>query len=91
MLPDGFAALPVDEHIVFDSTLFVPPFATRNRQVDGELGRFLLDLGDGYLFHGTPYEESIGTAATHGCLRLRDEDIAWLYDQVPIGTRVYIY
>jgi L,D-transpeptidase YbiS len=50
-----------------------------------------LNLGDGYLLHGTPYKESIGLAATHGCVRLRDEDIEWLYDHVPVGTKVYIY
>jgi L,D-transpeptidase-like protein len=91
LLADGFAALPVDEHIVFDSTLFVPPLATKNRHVEGELGQFQLDLGNGYLLHGTPRVESIGTASTHGCVRLGDEDIAWLYDNVPVGTRVFIY
>ena len=86
-----FALLPTDEHIVFDNTLFIPPAGTKNRRVYGELGRFRLDLGEGYLLHGTPYKESIGMAATHGCVRLRDEDIEWLYDHVPVGTRVYIY
>ena len=33
----------------------------------------------------------IGKAATHGCMRLRDEDIEWLYQYVPVGTRIYIY
>ncbi|HXT18723.1 MAG TPA: L,D-transpeptidase [Gemmatimonadaceae bacterium] len=86
-----FAALPTDEHIVFDNTLFVPPMGSKNRKVEGELGKYRLILGDGYLLHGTPYKESIGLAATHGCVRLRDEDIEWLYDHVPVGTRVYIY
>ncbi len=86
-----FAVLPTDEHIVFDNTLFIPPMGTKNRRIYGELGRFRLDLGEGYLLHGTPYKESIGMAATHGCVRLRDEDIEWLYDHVPVGTRVYIY
>ena len=40
---------------------------------------------------GTPYKKSIGMAATHGCIRLNDEDIEWLYDHVPVGTKVYIY
>jgi hypothetical protein len=89
---DGsFAELPTDEHIVFDNTLFVPPLGTKNRKVEGELGKYRLNLGDGYLLHGTPYRESIGLAATHGCVRLRDEDIEWLYEHVPVGTKVYIY
>ena len=91
MMPDGFAPLPADEHIVFDSTLYVPPLGTKNRYIDGELGRYMLDLGNGYRLHGTPREESIGSAATHGCVRLRDEDVQWLYDFVPVGTRVFIY
>jgi len=86
-----FASLPTDEHIVFDNTLFIPPMGTKNRKVEGELGRFRLDLGEGYLLHGTPYKDSIGMAATHGCVRLRDEDIEWLYEHVPVGTPVYIY
>jgi hypothetical protein len=89
---DGeFAELPTDEHIVFDNTLFVPPMGSKNRKVEGELGKYRLLLGDGYLLHGTPYKESIGLAATHGCVRMRDEDIEWLYDHVPVGTKVYIY
>ena len=86
-----FGALPTDEHIVFDDKLFVPPMGSKNRKVEGELGKYRLNLGDGYLLHGTPYKESIGMAATHGCVRLRDEDIEWLYDHVPVGTKVYIY
>jgi L,D-transpeptidase-like protein len=92
VIEDGeFGALPTDEHIVFDNKLFVPPMGSKNRKVEGELGKYRLNLGDGYLLHGTPYKESIGMAATHGCVRLRDEDIEWLYDHVPVGTKVYIY
>ncbi|MGE5730364.1 MAG: L,D-transpeptidase [Gemmatimonas sp.] len=86
-----FAELPTDEHIVFDNTLFVPPMGSKNRKVEGELGKYRLLLGDGYLLHGTPYKESIGLAATHGCVRMRDEDIEWLYEHVPVGTKVYVY
>ena len=28
---------------------------------------------------------------THGCVRLADDDIEWLYENVPVGTKVYIY
>ena len=92
VIEDGkFAALPTDEHIVFDDVLYVPPEGSKNRKVEGELGKFRLILGEGYLLHGTPYQESIGMAATHGCVRMRDEDIEWMYDHVPVGTKVYIY
>ena len=86
-----FEELPTDEHIVFDETLFVPPMGSQNRKVEGELGKYRLLLGEGYLLHGTPDKQSIGMAATHGCIRLRDEDIEWLYEHVPVGTHVYVY
>ncbi|HEU4585551.1 MAG TPA: L,D-transpeptidase [Gemmatimonadaceae bacterium] len=89
---DGsFAPLPADEEIVFDGTLYIPPLETENRAIPGELGEYQLDLGGGYLIHGTPHKKDIGTATTHGCVRLGDEQIAWLYDHIPVGTPVYIY
>jgi hypothetical protein len=86
-----FQPLVLDTHVVFDNTLFVPPPDTKQRQIRGELGHFRLYLGDGYQIHGSPYAETIGSSVTHGCIRLHDEDIQWLYDHVPVGTKVYIY
>jgi lipoprotein-anchoring transpeptidase ErfK/SrfK len=86
-----FVPLVLDEHVVFDNTIFIPPAGTKHRSIQGELGHFRLALGDGYQLHGTPYANSIGAAVTHGCIRLRDEDIEWLYDNVPVGARVYLY
>ena len=86
-----FAPLPPDEHIVFNDTLYIPPYVTQNRHIEGELGRYALDLGDGYLIHGTADPKSIGRAVTHGCIRLGDEDIEWMYRNVPMGTAVHIY
>ncbi|HEX6316981.1 MAG TPA: L,D-transpeptidase [Gemmatimonadaceae bacterium] len=86
-----FAPLPTEEHIVFNGTLYIPPIVSENRRVPGELGRYALDLGDGYLIHGTADPKSIGRAVTHGCIRLGDEDIEWFYRNVPTGTAVHIY
>ena len=86
-----WAALPTTEHVVFDSTLFMPPLGTKNRIVQGELGKYALYLGDGFMIHGTPEKSSIGLAATHGCVRLADKDIEWLYDHVGVGVKVYVY
>lgn len=86
-----FDTLAENEELIFGDTLFIPPVGTRNRRVKGVLGRFKFDLGDGYLFHGTPDTSSIGNAATHGCLRLHDADLEWLHANVPVGTRVYIH
>jgi len=86
-----FVPLELDAHIVFDNTLFIPPFGTRHRSIKGELGHYRLKLGNGYQLHGTPYANSIGSSVTHGCVRMGDDDIEWLYDNVPVGTRIYIY
>jgi lipoprotein-anchoring transpeptidase ErfK/SrfK len=85
-----FDALPLDEHIIFDDILFVPPVGSRNRRLTGELGKFALDLGDGFLLHGTRDQESIGTATTHGCIRLADADLEWVFLHTPIGSIVTV-
>jgi lipoprotein-anchoring transpeptidase ErfK/SrfK len=40
--------------------------------------------------HGTPLPGSIGSAASHGCIRMRIPDAEYLYDRVEIGTPVII-
>ena len=88
---EPFTPFATDEEIIWDGTLYIPPVGTRQREVSGELGRYRLDLGDGYLLHGTPYTESIGRPSSHGCIRLGDDDIEWLYENVPVGTPVFTY
>jgi lipoprotein-anchoring transpeptidase ErfK/SrfK len=85
-----FLPLPVSEHLVFDGTLFIPPIASHNRQLLGELGRHALDLGNGYMLHGTADQTSIGSNTTHGCIRLADGDLTWLYTYVPVGVQVIV-
>lgn len=41
-------------------------------------------------FHGTNREDLIGMPASHGCVRLRNEDMAELFELVPEGTPVVI-
>jgi lipoprotein-anchoring transpeptidase ErfK/SrfK len=40
--------------------------------------------------HGTSDDGSIGTAASHGCIRMHIPDVEELYEQVSVGTPVYI-
>ncbi|HEV2061780.1 MAG TPA: L,D-transpeptidase family protein [Solirubrobacteraceae bacterium] len=40
--------------------------------------------------HGTDATSSIGTNASHGCIRMLIPDVIELYDQVPVGAPVYI-
>lgn len=69
----------------------VPPPDDPSRIVDGELGAFFLNLGDGYLIHGTKSEELLGRPASHGCVRVGAADLEKLYKAVPVGTEVFIF
>jgi lipoprotein-anchoring transpeptidase ErfK/SrfK len=42
----------------------------------------------GIRFHGTSATSSIGTAASHGCVRMYNEDVIELYDVVKVGTPI---
>ncbi|HET8654078.1 MAG TPA: L,D-transpeptidase [Longimicrobiaceae bacterium] len=92
VLADGsFERVPVGQEIVFDDTVFIPPAGTANREIPGELGKYKLDMGDGYYLHGTPDPDSVGGATSHGCIRLLARDLKFLYRHVRVGTAVYIY
>jgi len=77
--------------IVVNGNIIIPPFGTNQRRYKGVLGTRRLVLGDGYALHGTNKPETIGQAVSHGCVRLRNEDIEKLFEMVPVGTPVYIY
>jgi lipoprotein-anchoring transpeptidase ErfK/SrfK len=49
-----------------------------------------LGIYDGAGIHGTDQTYSLGTAASHGCIRMAIPDVIELYDQVPVGTPIYI-
>ena len=49
-----------------------------------------LGIYDGAGIHGTDADSSIGTAASHGCIRMRIPEVIELYDQVPVNAPVYI-
>jgi L,D-transpeptidase YbiS len=68
----------------------VPPPDDPDRLVQGELGAYVFNLGDGYLIHGTKDEKVLGHPVSHGCVRLGADDLKKLYETVPIGTRVFI-
>ncbi len=71
--------------------LVVPPLGTNQRRFLGVLGSHRLNIGGGYGIHGTNAPASIGRSVSHGCIRLRNEDIEVLYEMVPVGTPVYVY
>jgi hypothetical protein len=92
--PDGrtrVAAAGEGRELVVGGNIVVPPFGTNQRKYHGVLGTHRLVLGDGYAIHGTDKPESVGRSVSHGCVRLRNDDIARLFALVPVGTVVYIY
>jgi lipoprotein-anchoring transpeptidase ErfK/SrfK len=49
-----------------------------------------LGIYNGAGIHGTDVTSSLGSAASHGCIRMAIPDVVELYDQVPVSTPVYI-
>src|SRR5690348_3093321 len=58
---------------------------------DNPLGKFAFYLGwPSYMIHGTNKPAGVGLRSSHGCIRLYPEDIAVLFEMVPIGTQVRV-
>ncbi|MBZ6065598.1 L,D-transpeptidase family protein [Aeromonas schubertii] len=55
---------------------------------DNPMGLFALYIGKLYAIHGTNATFGIGLRVSSGCVRLRNEDIEYLFNTVPVGTRV---
>ena len=85
--------------------VWVPPVSVRKEHLedgdvlppkvpagpDNPLGAFMFRLGwPSYLIHGTNKPYGVGMRSSHGCVRLYPEDIAILFETVPIGTPVRV-
>lgn len=61
---------------------------------ENPLGRFWIGFwtnGKNWVgFHGTPNPESVGTAASHGCVRMYNRDVEELFSKVSLGTEVLV-
>ncbi len=54
-----------------------------------------------YLFHSTlyyqtysptsPMDDRVRIGISHGCVRLKLENAKWIYDNIPWGTKVYVF
>ncbi len=56
------------------------------------LGARAMNLGATvYRIHGTNAPQTIGQAVSSGCFRLVNDDVADLYDRVPLGTKVVVH
>lgn len=83
--------LPQGKTIVAGDAVVIPPVNSKQRHYDKVLGRYRLDLGDGYGIHGTDQPDKLGQSVSHGCVRVGDEDIARLYAMANVGDTVIIY
>jgi len=70
---------------------YEPPKSMRARIDDFSLGDFGLYMRDGYIIHGTIFKTLLGKRVTHGCIRLGDEDLEYVYKTVPAGARVFLF
>ncbi len=87
-----------------DPTWYPPASVRREHAAEGEtlpakigpgpdnpLGKYAFWLDwPSYLIHGTNQPYGVGLRASHGCIRLYPEDIAQLFDQIPVGTKVTV-
>ncbi|MEC4819785.1 MAG: L,D-transpeptidase [Scytonema sp. PMC 1069.18] len=76
---------------------WIHPFkgtAIRGGDPENPLGKYWIGFwtnGKNWVgFHGTPNPESVGRAASHGCIRMYNKDIEELFSQVSIGTPVTV-
>ncbi len=58
---------------------------------DNPLQARWMGFNGGAGIHGTSDVGSLGSAASHGCIRMAVPDVIELYDQVDVGTPVYIF
>ncbi len=68
-----------------------PPSEYNSRIDNDSLGDYALGFGDGYFIHGTLYSRLLGRNVTHGCVRVGDTDLKYLFESVGTGTRIFIY
>ena len=69
----------------------IPSANDPSRWETGTLGAYKLEIGDGFMIHGTIYKRRMGMSVTHGCIRLLDEDLEAVYKTMEVGSKVYIY
>ena len=69
----------------------IPPPDSPLRKEKGTMGKYALDLGERVMLHGTNDPKSIGRRVSHGCMRLPNDMLKLLWNEIEVGTEVYIY
>lgn len=67
------------------------PKDPRERADANVMGDYALGIGNGYFIHGTLYKRLLGRNVSHGCVRLGDDDLEFLFKTATLGTKVIIY
>ena len=68
----------------------IPPKGA-DRAEPNMMGDYALGIGRGYFIHGTLYKRLLGRNVSHGCVRLGDDDLEFLFKTATLGTKVIIY
>lgn len=69
----------------------VPPPGSPARRVEGELGAAALYLTEEIAIHGTDQPELLGDDVSHGCIRMSNDDVLRLYEELEVGAPVIIH
>jgi lipoprotein-anchoring transpeptidase ErfK/SrfK len=69
----------------------IPPLNSPRRRLKGALGAAALYLTPEIAIHGTDQPELLGDAISHGCIRMSNEDVLRLHEELEVGTPVIIF
>jgi lipoprotein-anchoring transpeptidase ErfK/SrfK len=69
----------------------IPPRESPLRRVEGMLGEAALYIAPEIAIRGTDEPELLGAEVSHGCIRMSNEDVRRLYDELEVGTPVIIF
>lgn len=88
-------ASPMGKHTVIDKVVNPQYTAPDGKVISGDdpanpLGERWINLGNSYGIHGTIEPDSIGKAASRGCIRLGDDDVVEVYNFLINGSEVVI-
>lgn len=80
----------IPEHEDYPKELWntLVPFEDDKNPFDG--GFLSISGGQGVGIHGTRFDPKLGTRVSHGCIRIRTQDLLYLYKRIPLGTLVHI-
>jgi len=45
----------------------------------------------GYSLHGTYWHDNFGTPMSHGCINMKTEDVAQIFNWAPVGTQITVF